>query len=279
MLGDEPEGPPVLEAFTTPPEVLTFTRKISLLVSPLKLTVSVAPVKDTFVTGAALPCVLTITLQAAVLPPSVVVTVIVAFPAPTPVTTPPVDTVATAVLLLLHVTFWFVAPDGVIAGIRVSVPPTPIDTDVLFRDTLVTATAVALTETLQVAVLLLSTVLTVIVAVPTLTPVTTPPVDTVATVESLLLHVTFLFVASEGNTAAVKVSVPPMKSPVDVFIVTPVTATVCAPPPPPPSPPPPLPSVVPSPHETNAKVRIIVNKSMNLLRKKRGGGGHYDLAC
>ena len=52
---------------------------------------------------------LTVTVQYAVLPPSWVVTVIIAIPALMPVTTPVVDTVTTAVLLLCHVTFLFVA--------------------------------------------------------------------------------------------------------------------------------------------------------------------------
>jgi hypothetical protein len=43
----------------------------------------------------------------------------------------------------------------------------------------------------QVAVLLPSTLLTVMVAVPALTPVTIPVFDTVATAVLLLLHVTF----------------------------------------------------------------------------------------
>jgi hypothetical protein len=42
----------------------------------------------------------------------------VAVPAATAVTMPLADTVAIGVLLLDHVTFWFVAPDGVIAGTR-----------------------------------------------------------------------------------------------------------------------------------------------------------------
>jgi hypothetical protein len=46
----------------------------------------------------------TVTVQAAVLLPLAVLTVITALPADTPITTPFV-TVATAVLLLLHVTF------------------------------------------------------------------------------------------------------------------------------------------------------------------------------
>ena len=54
---------------------------------------------------------LTATVQVAVLPPSAVVTVIVVVPAERAVTVP-FATVATEVLLLLHVTFRFVAPEG-----------------------------------------------------------------------------------------------------------------------------------------------------------------------
>jgi hypothetical protein len=51
----------------------------------------------------------TATTHLAVLPPSCVVTVISAVPAATPVTRPPLDTDAMALLLLAHTTFWFVA--------------------------------------------------------------------------------------------------------------------------------------------------------------------------
>ena len=57
-----------------------------------------------------------------------------------------------------------------------------------------------------------STVLTVISVVPALTATTFPLVSTVAMVESLDDHVTFLFVASAGKTVAVKVSFAPTTS-------------------------------------------------------------------
>jgi len=82
----------------------------------------------------------TVTAQAAVLPPSTVVTVMVAVPAATAVTLPLVDTLATSVLLLLHVTFLLVVLEGVIVAVRVSVPPTARLIDDLFRDTPDTAT-------------------------------------------------------------------------------------------------------------------------------------------
>ena len=57
---------------------------------------------------------LTVITLVAVLAPSAVVTVMVAVPTDTPVTSPVALTVATAVLLLLQVTFWFVAFAGAI---------------------------------------------------------------------------------------------------------------------------------------------------------------------
>ena len=56
------------------------------------------------------------------MPPSAV-TVIVASPTPTAVTFPLWSTVATAVLLLDHVTLLFVAVEGSIVAVRVSVLP------------------------------------------------------------------------------------------------------------------------------------------------------------
>jgi len=169
---------------------------------------------------------LTVTVQVAVLLPSAVVTVTVAVPAVTAVTTPP-DTVATAGAPLLHVTFWLVALEGAIAAVKVSVPPTKRLADDLFRVTPVTVTTALLTVTAQAAVLPPSTVVAVITADPAATAVTTP-FDTVALEVSLLLHVTFLFVALEGAIAAVRVSVPPgtIRLVDDLFRVTPLTATL-----------------------------------------------------
>ncbi len=59
-----------------------------------------------------------------------------------------------------------------------------------------TGTVAAATVTSQVAVLLWSTVVTVMVAVPSATAVTLPSVSTVAILVSLLFHVTVLLVAS-----------------------------------------------------------------------------------
>jgi hypothetical protein len=82
----------------------------------------------------------TVTAQEAVLLPSTVVTVMLAFPGLTAVTVPFVDTEAIAALLLLHVTFLFVALLGAIVGMRVSDLPIARPRDVLLRDTPDTAT-------------------------------------------------------------------------------------------------------------------------------------------
>ena len=84
-----------------------------------------------------------------------------------------------------------------------------------------------MTVTSQVAVFSPSSVVTVIVAVPSATPVTKPFWSTVAFVSSLLLHATFLLDASEGAIVAVSLVVLPTLT-VSVFLssVTPVTGTV-----------------------------------------------------
>jgi hypothetical protein len=80
----------------------------------------------------------TVTEQVAVLPPSMVVAVMIAFPADTAVITPIEDTVATDSSLLFHVTFLFVALEGVIVVKRVSEEPVLILVVDLLRETLVT---------------------------------------------------------------------------------------------------------------------------------------------
>ena len=79
----------------------------------------------TSVTG--ITAALTVTTQVAFLPPSLVVTVIVAEPALFAVTRPELDTVATVVLLEDQVTFWFVALVGAIVATRVWVSPSVMD--------------------------------------------------------------------------------------------------------------------------------------------------------
>jgi len=78
-------------------------------------------------------------------------------------------------------------------GVRVSV--SPIKRSILFLSNDTPLTETGLTVTAQEAVLLPLAVVTVIVADPTLTPVTVPLDDTVATLVLLLFQLTDLFVA------------------------------------------------------------------------------------
>jgi hypothetical protein len=88
----------------------------------------------------------------------------------------------------------------------------------------------ALTVTMQESVLPPSTVVTVIVALPTAMPLTKPVEETMATAELLLLHDTALFAALEGEMVAVNVSVPPTRMTAAFsFKATPVTETVVVP--------------------------------------------------
>ena len=167
----------------------------------------------------------TVTAHVAFFPPSFVVTVMVAVPSISAVTTPELDTVATAVLLDDQVTDLSAALEGVTVAVRVCVSPTVIDKDVLSRLTPVTATGV--TVTAQVACRPPSTVVTVIVAVPSFLAVTTPELETVATEVLLDDQVTDLSVAFEGDTVAVSVPVSPTVMDILLwFRVTPVTDTV-----------------------------------------------------
>ena len=135
-------------------------------------------------------------VEVAVLFPSTVVTVIVAVPPPTAVTSPELLTVATSERLLLQVTFLFVAFAGNTVGVSCWVAPAAIVALVGVTETLVGITFA--TVMVHVAVLLPSTVVAVMVAFPAATPVTSPELLTVATFELLLLHVTFLFGALDG---------------------------------------------------------------------------------
>ena len=77
---------------------------------------------------------------------------------------------------------------------------------VVFKVTLVTSTLVTVTTQESVIFLpsgVISSAVTVIVAVPAFTPVTVPPA-TVATVSLLLLHFTFWFVALLGVNIGVR---------------------------------------------------------------------------
>jgi hypothetical protein len=150
----------------------------------------------------------TVTLAVAVFPPSSVFTVIVAVPAELPVTTPTELTIATTVLLLDHLTALLVAFDGATIAVSVSEEPASIVNAVLPRLTPVTAMGV--TVTLHIAAFPPSAVFAVIVAVPTVFPVTTPPKSTVAIDELPLDHVTVLFSAFDGATVALSVALSPI---------------------------------------------------------------------
>lgn len=163
----------------------------------------------------------TVTVQLAVLLPSSVVTVIVAVPSALAVTNPVEETVATEVLLLVQVTFLFVALEGYTVAVSVPVAFGASVIEVLFKLTLVTG---IVTVTEHVAFLLPSSVVTVIVVVPAPLAVTNPDAETVATEVLLLLQVTFLLVALEGDTVAVSCSVAFLARVIeDLLSVTPVT--------------------------------------------------------
>ena len=153
--------------------------------------------RETPVTGT-----LTVTEQDAVLPPSLVVTVIVALPPAFAVTTPVAETVATEVLLEDQVTDLSVASDGETVAVRVRLSPATMVKDIWSRLTPVTGMT---TVTLQVAVLPPSLVVTVIVVVPAAFAVTTPVDETVATDVLPEDQATDLSDALDGETVAVSV--------------------------------------------------------------------------
>ena len=144
----------------------------------------------------------TVILHSAVLAPSSVVTVIVVSPDFKAVTFPSV-TEATVSLLLLQVTFLFVALSGLTVAVKETSSPSFNSRDVLSRDTLSTKIAFATTVTSHVAVLPPSSLFAVMVALPALTAVTTPSA-TVATEELLEIQRTFLLSASDGDMVAVR---------------------------------------------------------------------------
>ena len=153
--------------------------------------------------------IFTVTAQVAVLfDPSDALAVMLALPLDTAVTKPFASTVATEVLLLLHITLLSVALSGVTVAVSCKVWPRLVnDAVVLLRVIPVTGTDI-FTVTAQVAVLLEpSAVLAVIVALPLATAVTRPVLLTLATDGLLLVHVTLLSVASSGVTVAVSCNV------------------------------------------------------------------------
>ena len=166
----------------------------------------------------------TVTAQVALLPPSAVVTVMVAVPGATAVTTPLALTVATELLLLCQVTFGFVASTGATVAVRVRVLYSARVACVSLRLTLETG---ILTVTAQAAVLSPSAAVTVMVASPTPTPVTRPFWSTVATEVLSLVHVTLWFVASVGVKLTVSFSVASLIRSAELLLRrTPVRGTV-----------------------------------------------------
>ena len=168
-------------------------------------------------------------VQVAVLLPSTEVAVMVAVPAAMAVTKPEELTLATFVSLDVHVTFLSVASAGETVAVSWKVPPAVSDSALELSETPVTETVAVWTVMVQVAVLLPSTEVAVIVAVPAAMAVTKPDELTLATDVLLLVHVTFLLVAFVGATVAVSWNVPPSVSdPALELSETPVTETVAA---------------------------------------------------
>src|SRR3989475_391259 len=154
----------------------------------------------------------TVTVAVPLLPS--LVAVIVAVPATTPVTSPLVETLATVEALDAHVT---VRPGSEFptesCGVAVNwtVPPTARPGVAGFTATEATGTATAVTVT--VAVPLFPSLVAVIIAPPTATPVTRPVADTVATPPLLVAHVTVRPLSGfplASRSTAVSCAVPPM---------------------------------------------------------------------
>ena len=178
----------------------------------------------------------TVTMQDLTWLPSSVVTVISAVPADTPVTTPLSSTVATSVLLLAQLTFWLAASWGSTVAMSSFRSPTRRLVLLRFKLTPVTGFGVgsagfSFTSTVQVAVFLTSSVVTVMIVLPGPFAVTIPS-RTEATEGSSVLQLTVLLLASLGSTVASRLSCPPTSSfKVGEFRLTPVTDTVSVCPP------------------------------------------------
>ena len=162
------------------------------------------------------------------LEPSAVVAVILTVPAALAVILPLASTVAILAFAEVQVTFLFVVLLGDTVAVNVRVFPTFKLADVLFNLTLV-ALIGFLTVTLHVATLFPSFVFTVIVAVPVDTAVTFPNSSTVATLELLLSHIVFLFVALLGLIVASNFSLSHFNKVNDVlFKFIPITFITCS---------------------------------------------------
>jgi len=148
----------------------------------------------------------TVIAHVAVLPPSSVVTVIVAEPALTPVTKPAFVTVATSASDDDQVTFVFAAPSGLIVAVNWRVLLTPIVFDVMSK--LTDSTLIAPASTVNVTGSdVFAPAFATTFAVPTATPVTTFSEIEMYSEPSAISYVT-ASVQFVGLTVAVKVAVP-----------------------------------------------------------------------
>ena len=161
----------------------------------------------------------TVTLHSAISSPSSVATVTVAVPSATAVTSPSCDTETTASLLLLHARFLVGASSGVNEAESLNFSP-------VHRSRLVRSRVrpMAETVTLHSAVFPPSSDTAEIVAEPALRAVMIPA-STEAMFSSLLVQVTFLFVAFSGLTVTVnEASLPSVMVRLDLSSETDSTA-------------------------------------------------------
>ena len=149
---------------------------------------------------------ITVTLQVALWPPSLVVMVMVVAPGFSAFTVPSFSMVATSLSLVSHLMDFTAAFSGLMVGLSLMVSPTASFASLLSSEMPVTGTA---TFTEQFAVNFPSLVETVMVAVPAFTPVTTPFWSTEATPLLLLAQVISFSSASKGYTPALRVTVLP----------------------------------------------------------------------
>ena len=146
----------------------------------------------------------TVTVHVADLVPSLVVTVISAFPSFTPVIVPVLSTVTISLSELVNVTVLSVASAGEMTAFSVFVWPTEIVSSFSSNTIPVTATGLFTTVTAHSSVFPFED-FAVIAVLPALTAVIFPFLSTVATEESPLVYVMVLSVAFSGRTLAVTV--------------------------------------------------------------------------
>ena len=196
-----------------------FTVAVSWLVPPLFI-VRLVEDSDTPDTG-----VFTVILLVSVYPPEAVFAVIVAVPLLFAVTRPELLTEATPPSLLLQVTDLFEAVEGATAAVSCRVFPILSVTD---SGVTVIPLAGVVTVTVQVSLTdEFAADFTVMVAVPLPLAVTRPEEFTVATALLLLVQVTDLLEAVEGDIVAVSCLVLPTFSDTDSRLtVTPVVGVV-----------------------------------------------------